>query len=98
MIPPSDKTVFEARMAVYWFENGILVSLSKSVLRTVELIRENVELVKKITGNRRVPLLIYLADSLRFPTKKPVVIQYKSCRRFIPPWRWFQSPVFLVSS
>lgn len=29
----------------------------------IELIRNNVELVKKITGNKKVPLLIYLTPS-----------------------------------
>lgn len=50
-------------MATYWFDNGILVSLSKSILRTIESISDNVALVKKITNNKRVPLLIYLSDS-----------------------------------
>lgn len=60
---PTDHLVFEGEMATYWFEDGILVSLSKSVLRTVDLIKYNVELVKKITSNTPVPLLIYLANS-----------------------------------
>jgi hypothetical protein len=33
------------------------------VRRTVENITSNVALVKKITGNKRVPLLIYLSNS-----------------------------------
>ena len=44
-------------------ESGILVSYSKPIKRTVPLISANVELVKKITGGRPVPLLIYLCDS-----------------------------------
>jgi hypothetical protein len=58
-----DKELIRGEIADYYFEDGILVSLSKSVLRTVDNIRGNVELVKKITNNRRVPLLIYLSDS-----------------------------------
>ncbi len=46
-----------------YHENGILYSYSKSVLRTVENIGNNVELVKKITGNKKVPLLIFLTNS-----------------------------------
>ena len=47
----------------------MLVSRSKSPKRTVENIKANVELVKKITGNKPVPLLIYLANS-PVPDKK----------------------------
>lgn len=60
---PGDREVFEGEIASYWFDDGILVSLSKSTKRTVEGIRNNVELIKKITGDKRTPLLIYLAPS-----------------------------------
>jgi hypothetical protein len=60
---PTDKTIFEGEIATYWFEDGILVSLSKSIKRTVANINGNVELVKQITGNKKVPLLIYLSPS-----------------------------------
>ena len=60
---PADRSVYEGEMATYWFDDGILVSLSKSTLRTVESIRNNVEFVRQITGNKPVPLLIYLANS-----------------------------------
>lgn len=60
---PPDKEIIKGEIADYYFEDGILVSLSKSILRTVENIKGNVELVKNITGNKRVPLLIYLSDS-----------------------------------
>lgn len=60
---PSDKQIWEGEIATYWFEDGVLVSLSKSPVRTVERITANVKLVKEITGNKPVPLLIYLANS-----------------------------------
>lgn len=63
MTPPTDKQTFEGEIATYWFEDGILISLSKSIRRTVENISGNVVLVKKITGNKPVPLLIYLSPS-----------------------------------
>jgi len=63
MTKPSNREIFEGEIASYWFEDGILVSLSKSPQRTVENIRGNVELVKKITNNNPVPLLIYLSNS-----------------------------------
>jgi len=63
MMPPAGKETFDGEIATYWFEDGVLVSLSKSVRRTVENISGNVALVKKITGNRPVPLLIFLSPS-----------------------------------
>lgn len=63
MIPPTDRPTYEGEIATYWFEDGILVSLSKSIKRTVPLIAGNVALVKQMTGNKPVPLLIYLKNS-----------------------------------
>jgi len=60
---PTDRETFEGEIATYWSEKGILISLSKSPKRTVENIAGNVALVKRITGNKRVPLLIYLSNS-----------------------------------
>ena len=61
---PTDRQTWKGEIATYWFDdNGILVSLSKSTLRTVESISANVLLVKSITNNKPVPLLIYLANS-----------------------------------
>jgi hypothetical protein len=61
---PIDRPIYEGKIATYWFtDEGILVSLSKSPRRTIELIRENVTLVKTITHNKPVPLLIYLSNS-----------------------------------
>jgi hypothetical protein len=60
---PKDRQIWEGEIATYWFDGGILISASKSARRTVASITDNVALVKKITGNRPVPLLIYLADS-----------------------------------
>jgi len=63
MTAPAGKEIFEGTMASYWMEDGILLSLSKNPKRTIENINENVNLVKQIAGNRRMPLLIYLSDS-----------------------------------
>jgi hypothetical protein len=60
---PTDREVIEGEIASYWFDDGILVSLSKNTKRTVDLIKGNVELVKRITNNKPVPLLIYLSPS-----------------------------------
>ncbi|WP_343524675.1 STAS/SEC14 domain-containing protein [Pedobacter sp.] len=59
-----DNQLIEGEIADYLLtDTGILVSYSKSVLRTVENISANVALVKKITGNKKVPALIYLKNS-----------------------------------
>lgn len=63
MTIPKDRPVYEGEIATYWFDEGILVSLSKSPRRTIANITANVALVKEITQNKRVPLLIYLCDS-----------------------------------
>jgi len=61
--PPVGQPTYEGEIATYWFEDGILVSLSKNPKRTVENIKGNVALVKQITGNKPVPLLIHLSNS-----------------------------------
>jgi hypothetical protein len=63
MTAPTDKPTFEGEIATYWMEDGILISLSKSPKRTVANISGNVALVKQITNNKKVPLLIYLTNS-----------------------------------
>ncbi len=63
MTAPNDRPIYEGEIATYWFEDDILVSLSKSPKRTVANITNNVALVKSITGDKRIPLLIYLCDS-----------------------------------
>lgn len=60
---PKNKEVFESDIAHYWFEGEILISLSKNTLRTVENISSNVALIKKITNNVPVKLLIFLTNS-----------------------------------
>jgi hypothetical protein len=63
MTPPADRQIFDGEIATYWLDGGILVSLSKSTRRTVENITGNIALVKQITSNKKLPLLIYLSNS-----------------------------------
>ncbi len=64
MIVPNDSELIKGEIADYRLdETGILYSYSKSIQRTVSNISDNVALVKQITGNKRVPLLIYLCNS-----------------------------------
>lgn len=60
---PTDRQIYEGEIATYWMDDGILVSRSKSPRRTVANITSNVALVKSITNDKQVPLLIYLAKS-----------------------------------
>ena len=64
MNPPNNIPLIEGEIADYYYDTtGILYSYSKSTLRTVENISRNIALVKQITGNKKVPLLIYLSNS-----------------------------------
>jgi hypothetical protein len=59
----SDTVLINGTIADYTWDGKILVAYSKSLIRTVANITENVALVKSITGGRPVPLLIHLSDS-----------------------------------
>ena len=61
--PPADAEIVKGEIADYWYKDGLLYSYSKSTKRTVENIRDNVALVKEITGGKKVQLLIYLSPS-----------------------------------
>ncbi|MBO9732706.1 MAG: STAS/SEC14 domain-containing protein [Chitinophaga sp.] len=64
MNPPEHLPLIKGEIADYYYDPvGILYSYSKNIKRTVENITGNIALVKQITGNRKVPLLIYLAKS-----------------------------------
>lgn len=62
--------IVRGEIADYQLGNdGILYAYSKNMLRTVDNIRNNIALVKKITNHQKVPLLIYLTNS-PIPDKK----------------------------
>jgi len=64
MNPPDNVQLIKGEIADYYYDHtGILFSYSKSIQRTVENISNNIALVKQITGNKKVPLLIYLTNS-----------------------------------
>lgn len=63
MKKPEEAELIKGEIADYFYGGGILYSYSKPIKRTVQLISDNVGLVKSITGNQAVPLLIYLCDS-----------------------------------
>lgn len=59
-----NKELIKGEIADYWYSpEGILYSYSKPPKRTVKNISENIALVKRITGNKKIPLLIYLCNS-----------------------------------
>src|SRR6478736_7991860 len=61
---PDNKELIKGEIADYRYgDDGILYSYSKNPKRTVENISANIALVKQITGNKKVPLLIYLSNS-----------------------------------
>ena len=62
--PPDNIQLIKGEIADYWYApDGILYSYSKNPKRTIKNITENIALVKSITGNKIIPLLIYLSDS-----------------------------------
>lgn len=64
MYKPDENLIVKGEIADYFYNpDGILYSYSKSTKRTVQNITDNIALVKKITGNKKIPLLIYLSDS-----------------------------------
>ena len=63
MIKLDNIDFIEGEIADYKFSDGILYSYSKSPKRTVQNISDNIALVKSITQNKPVPLLIYLCNS-----------------------------------
>jgi hypothetical protein len=61
---PIPKDLIQGEIADYYLDSdGILFSYSKNPVRTVQNISANIALVKQITGNKIVPLLIYLSNS-----------------------------------
>ena len=64
MYKPEENLIVKGEIADYFYNpSGILYSYSKNTKRTVQNITDNIALVKKITGNKKIPLLIYLSDS-----------------------------------
>lgn len=64
MYKPEENLIVKGEIADYFYNpSGILYSYSKNTKRTVQNITDNIVLVKKITGNKKIPLLIYLSDS-----------------------------------
>jgi predicted S18 family serine protease len=63
MNPPEALRIKGEIADYYYSPEGILYSYSKDIKRTVENIRNNIALVKEITGGKKVPLLIYLTLS-----------------------------------
>jgi hypothetical protein len=59
---PQNVEVFKTELSTYWFDfDGILNATSTDVKRTIENTRKSFELVRKISNNRKVPLLIYVS-------------------------------------
>lgn len=64
MQPPDKIQLIKGEIADYFYSpDGILYSYSKNPKRTIQNISENIALVKSITGNKIIPLLIYLSNS-----------------------------------
>jgi hypothetical protein len=64
MRPIENTELIKGEIADYYYSSeGILYSYSKNPKRTVKNISDNIALVKQITSNKKIPLLIYLCNS-----------------------------------
>jgi len=89
---PENRELIKGEIADYWYSpEGILYSYSKNPKRTIKNISENIALVKQITGNKTVPLLIYLCNSpvpdketRKFSTEQLPTV-YKAMAMVSPP-------------
>jgi hypothetical protein len=64
MRPPDNTQLYETEIGTYWFDaDGILCSLSKSPRRTMANTTANFAFIRRITDNKKVPLLTYLTNS-----------------------------------
>ena len=58
MTPPANAKVYEGELADFWIDEGeILCAISKMVPRTLATQKANYDLIRQITGNKRVCLL-----------------------------------------
>lgn len=61
---PENIEKFEGKLGTYWFdEDGILHSVSNKILRTMENVSANINLIKRISNNTPVCILVYLSRS-----------------------------------
>jgi hypothetical protein len=70
---PTDRQIYHGEIATYWFEDDILISLPKSLRRTIEKVANNTALVQQATEGRKIPVLVYL---------KPYPIPDRATRKF----------------
>ncbi|MBL7939202.1 MAG: hypothetical protein JNL43_07575 [Flavobacteriales bacterium] len=61
LIPKGMRT-WDGELATYWMEDGVLVALLNDEERTVSKVMRSVELVKEITGGKRLPVLMLGGD------------------------------------
>lgn len=59
---PSGVRTWEGDLGTYWMEDGVLVALLNDAGRTVTNVEQSVELVKEISGGKRVPVLMIGGD------------------------------------
>ncbi len=62
--PPVGVELYKSEIATYWLDDdGVLNSISNSVVRTVENVTASMALVKRITKDRRVAHIAFLCPS-----------------------------------
>lgn len=58
MKPPVNAKIYEGYLATFWLDgDGVLYAIGKNVPRNLDAQKQNYELIKQITGNKKVCLL-----------------------------------------
>lgn len=58
---PKDKEIVESPTTYLWIDDdGVLNAVSKNIPRTLENLKETIDIIKKMTGNKRI---CFLADT-----------------------------------
>src|ERR1051325_1366819 len=63
-VPGPPPHALESEIAISWLgDDGILYSVSKPPTRTIENVKDNIEVVRKITGGKKTCILVFLCPS-----------------------------------
>ena len=62
LVPPADASFVEGSLSTLWMDSGVLYSKGKNVNRTIPLLKENFNHVRRLTKGERVCLITESTD------------------------------------